>query len=196
FYIDYKFNAHVRDVTELCNLEGTYVFYNCGVADEKVSSRQVRHTKDNLDLHSHVCGVISPQYFAINIDHYSEAEHFNTCLNRKISIDGDGNVGNCPILKQNIGNVKDDLLANIIKDVKFTKYKYIKKDDIAKCKDCEFRYICTDCRAYIEEPNDVYSAPLKCGYDPYTGKWEEWSTNPMKQGAINYYGMQELVKVK
>ncbi|NIG32274.1 grasp-with-spasm system SPASM domain peptide maturase, partial [Enterobacter sp. Ap-916] len=33
------------------------------------------------------------------------------------------------------------------------------------------------------------SKPLKCGYNPYTGEWEEWSINPLKQKAIKYYGM-------
>jgi hypothetical protein len=66
-------------------------------------------------------------------------------------------------------------------------------DEITKCKDCEFKHICTDCRAYLENPDDQYSAPLKCGYDPYTCEWEEWSTNPLKQKAIEFYGMQELV---
>jgi hypothetical protein len=49
--------------------------------------------------------------------------------------------------------------------------------------------MCSDCRAYVENPNDLYSKPLKCGYDPYTTKWEEWSTHPLKQDAINYYGL-------
>jgi hypothetical protein len=64
------------------------------------------------------------------------------------------------------------------------------------CKDCEFRYICTDCRAYLEDPYNEYSKPLKCGYDPYTGEWSEWSTNPLKQAAIKYYGMEETVNEK
>ena len=46
----------------------------------------------------------------------------------------------------------------------------------------------------IEDPNNIYSKPLKCGYSPYTNQWEEWSTNPLKQQAIEFYGMQELVK--
>ena len=67
------------------------------------------------------------------------------------------------------------------------------------CKDCEFRYICTDCRAYTEKTHTNEegldtSKPLKCGYNPYTGEWEEWSTNPLKQKAIQFYGMQDLIK--
>lgn len=69
----------------------------------------------------------------------------------------------------------------------------ITKDKITGCKDCEFRYICTDCRAYIEEPEDIYSKPLKCGYDPNTGEWEDWSKNPLKEQAITHYKLKELV---
>ena len=75
----------------------------------------------------------------------------------------------------------------------FKKYWFINKDQIAVCKDCEFRYICTDCRAYIENPEDMYSKPLKCAYNPYTSEWEEWSTNPLKQKAIEHYGMKEMI---
>lgn len=72
--------------------------------------------------------------------------------------------------------------------------KFSINDQIHICKDCEFRHICTDCRAYIEDPDDIYSKPLKCGYNPYTGEWAEWSTNPLKQKAIQYYGMEELME--
>ena len=47
----------------------------------------------------------------------------------------------------------------------------INKDLIDVCKDCEFRYICTDCRAYIQDKNNIYSKPAKCNYDPYNAEW-------------------------
>ncbi len=55
--------------------------------------------------------------------------------------------------------------------------------------------MCTDCRAYVEDPNDNLSKPLKCGYDPYTGKWEEWSTNPLKKTAMKHYGFDTLLSI-
>jgi len=76
----------------------------------------------------------------------------------------------------------------------FKKYWQIRKDQIEVCKDCEFRHICTDCRAYTETPDNVYAKPLKCGDDPYNNQWSEWSTNPLKQKAIAFYGLQELIK--
>lgn len=155
------------------------------------------------------CGAISPFYFTSNIEHYTESLHHNTCLNRKIAIDAEGNIKNCPSMKESFGNIKDTTLEEAINKPGFKKYWNIKKDEITKCKDCEFRHVCTDCRAYVEEPEyagerapspsgrvgeGLYSAPLKCGYNPYTCEWEEWSTNPLKQKAIDYYGMRDLVK--
>ncbi|MFA6152468.1 MAG: grasp-with-spasm system SPASM domain peptide maturase [Chitinophagaceae bacterium] len=140
------------------------------------------------------CGIVHRSYFAINIPHFTEAQHHNTCLNRKISIDAEGNIKNCPSMAKSYGNIKDTKLIDVVNNPDFQKVWHIKKDEITKCKDCEFRHICTDCRAYIENPEDQYSAPLKCGYNPYTCEWEEWSTNPLKQKAIEYYGMQELIK--
>lgn len=65
----------------------------------------------------------------------------------------------------------------------------IKKDEIKVCQDCEFRHMCTDCRAYIENPNDIYSKPLKCGYNPYRCEWDNWKLDPQKQNAIQFYGL-------
>jgi hypothetical protein len=42
----------------------------------------------------------------------------------------------------------------------------------------------------VENPRDPYSKPLKCGYNPYTAEWAEWSQHPLKQDAIAYYGLK------
>ena len=96
-------------------------------------------------------------------------------------------------MPESFGNIKTTSLEKALEHSHFKKYWNLTKDSIETCKDCEFRNICTDCRAYTErnymnkEGLDI-SKPLKCGYDPYTGKWEEWSKNPLKQKAIQYYG--------
>jgi SPASM domain peptide maturase of grasp-with-spasm system len=142
------------------------------------------------------CGIVHLSYFTPNLSHFTESQHHNTCLNRKISIDADGEIKNCPSMAKSYGNIRDTKLIDVVNNPEFQKVWHIKKDEITKCKDCEFRHICTDCRAYLENPEDQYSAPLKCGYNPYTCEWEEWSTNPLKEKAIAFYGMQDLVKKK
>ena len=97
-------------------------------------------------------------------------------------------------MTESFGNINTVSLVDAVNHPDFKKYWNITKDQIEVCKDCEFRHICTDCRAFIEEPENQYSKSLKCGYSPYTNEWEEWSTNPLKQKAIEYYGMQALVR--
>lgn len=121
-------------------------------------------TKKEISDFRH-CGVVDIKQFAINIPHYTESLAHNTCLNRKIAIDTEGNIKNCPSMKESFGNIRDTTLEEAVNKPGFKKYWNITKDQITKCKDCEFRHVCTDCRAYIDNPNDIYSAPLKCGYD-------------------------------
>lgn len=144
--------------------------------------------QSKIDNVSH-CGQISEDFFIINMESYIEFQKFNSCLNRKISIDVEGNIKNCPSMSESFGNIKDTTLVEALEKPGFKKYWDINKDKIHVCKDCEFRYICTDCRAYTDNPEDILSKPLKCGYNPYTGEWSEWSSNSIKQKAINFYGL-------
>lgn len=145
-----------------------------------------------IDSNNH-CGVVHPAYFSPDLVAMIESKYHNSCLNRKLGIDVDGEIKNCPSQSISFGNLRDTRLINAIEKPGFKKLWDIGKDSIKICKDCEFRYICTDCRAYVEEPDDMLSKPLKCGYNPYTGEWSEWSTNPLKQSAIQYYDMNRLV---
>jgi len=134
------------------------------------------------------CGVIHPNYFAINIRVFTESIHFNTCLNRKICIDANGCIKNCPSMQKSFGNIKNTTLEEAINKPDFKDLWGIKKDDIDVCKDCEFRYMCTDCRCFTKDSSDIYSQPAKCSYNPYIALWkgqegwisvEQWRTeNP------------------
>jgi SPASM domain peptide maturase of grasp-with-spasm system len=153
--------------------------------------------KEDINDFRH-CGIVNVKYFNTNMSKVLESLNHNSCLHKKISIDKEGNIKNCPGMSQSFGNIKDTTLEEALNHPDFKKYWNVKKDMIAVCKDCEFRHICTDCRAYTERnefDGDIdLSKPLKCGYNPYTNEWAEWSTNPLKQKAIEYYGMQDLVK--
>lgn len=135
------------------------------------------------------CGSISSKYFNVEFGHIRESLHFNSCLNRKIAVDGDGLIRNCWAMPQDYGHVDSVTITDIVKTQEFQKYWGITKDQVTVCKDCEFRHICTDCRAYLENPDAVYSKPLKCGYNPYTCEWEKWSDHPLKQNAIAFYDL-------
>ncbi|MEI6766231.1 MAG: grasp-with-spasm system SPASM domain peptide maturase [Bacteroidota bacterium] len=118
------------------------------------------------------CGNISPFYFKVNPDLFTESQHYNTCLNRKVCIDVNGEIKNCPAMSRSFGNIKDTTIAEAIAKPGFKDLWSIRKDNIDVCKDCEFRYMCTDCRAFIKDPNNIYSQPAKCPYNPYLAKWQ------------------------
>jgi SPASM domain peptide maturase of grasp-with-spasm system len=117
------------------------------------------------------CGEVSPKYFSLGLEHFTEAHHFNSCLNRKISICADGEIKNCPAMQQSLGNLRSTRLAQAANHPALVQIGSITKDQVSVCRDCEFRYVCTDCRAYTKDPGDLYSKPAKCSYDPYTATW-------------------------
>jgi SPASM domain peptide maturase of grasp-with-spasm system len=120
----------------------------------------------------HHCGLVFADYFTLNMSVFTEAHHFNSCLNRKISIDKQGQIKNCPSMPQSFGDVAITRLQEVLEQPAFTRQWHITKDDIAVCKDCEFRYVCTDCRAYTQGFNNPLGKPAACSYNPYTATWE------------------------
>jgi len=145
-------------------------------SSSKVISRTIgknvglRYIREVIDSPT-CCGQVHQQYFVTNLETFTEAHGFNTCLNRKISIDARGEIRNCPSLPLSFGNIRDISLHSAVAHRDFSALWRINKDQIDVCRDCEFRYICTDCRAYLSSPADLYSKPSKCTYDPYTAEW-------------------------
>ena len=41
----------------------------------------------------------------------------------------------------------------------------------------------------LTRPRTRTVKPLKCGYDPYTGNWDDWNQSPIKAAAIEFYGI-------
>ncbi|UZT96930.1 grasp-with-spasm system SPASM domain peptide maturase [Chryseobacterium fluminis] len=169
------------------------VFYKCDKVPFKLKDQfkfTVNFTKEHLRKTS--CGKVDLKYFNTNLHKVAEATYHNSCLYKKVGIDIDGNIKNCPSMHQCFGNISNTSLDHAVNQIGFKKYWEITKDKIEVCKDCEFRYICTDCRAYTERThiNDEQldtSKPLKCGYNPYKAEWEKWSDNPLKKEALIYY---------
>ncbi|MFO7969426.1 MAG: grasp-with-spasm system SPASM domain peptide maturase [Candidatus Izemoplasmatales bacterium] len=126
----------------------------------------------NKDLSNrNTCGFIHPNHFSVNMDFFIESKVKNSCLNKKVAIDKDGYIKNCLAMDVTYGNIYTDDLEEVVKRKDFQQLWNITKDNILVCKDCEFRYICPDCRAIIENKDNIFSKPLHCNYDPYTAKY-------------------------
>lgn len=119
------------------------------------------------------CGIINKSTMRFpEMREYMENTLYNNCLNRKISIDEDGEIKNCPSMKNSFGKVNERTLKSVLHNKDFTEVWKINKEQIQVCRDCEYRHVCSDCRAYVSDSSNIYSKPLKCGYDPYSGVWE------------------------
>ncbi len=102
--------------------------------------------------------------FILDEQLYFEGLKYNTCLNKKVTIDSNGKVKNCLFMPETYGDYIDINL--IINSKKFQKIWRLSKDRIDICKDCEKRYMCVDCRAFREN-KQLDSKPNNCNYDPY-----------------------------
>lgn len=112
------------------------------------------------------CGYIEKSEFVTNFRFFTEALHFNTCLHKKVSINTKGEIMNCPSLNIKFGNIDSASILNVVKSKKFQQLWHINKDKVHICKHCEYRYMCSDCRAF-RSSESIYSKPSKCTYNPH-----------------------------
>ena len=96
---------------------------------------------------------------------------FNSCWGKKIAVTKDGKVRPCIYSEIIIADLKRSQLRDIIEASK--RYWDITKDKIDRCKDCELRFVCFDCREIPHRAtNNLYAANPYCFYDPYQGIWQ------------------------
>ena len=139
------------------------------------SSENTVFHRDNLTIiytHDQIrdekcCGVTNEFYCIAETKLFIESVHFNSCLNKKIAVDKQGFIRNCPSMSNHFGHISVKSLFEALQDEEFIKVWEINKDKIEVCSDCELRYVCQDCRAYISDQNNLFSKPIKCKYDPY-----------------------------
>lgn len=127
----------------------------------------------NHGLDASSCGIITNEYLSFGIEYiYEINRRHNGCLYKKITIDVNGNIKNCPHMDEDFGIVP---INEVLDNKKYLEKANIHKDQIDICSVCEYRYNCTDCRAFLSSPEDIYSKPSRCQYNPFTNKWNESS---------------------
>ena len=147
---------------------------------DSLRTKYVVLSKEDMDFKH--CGEIHPMLFKNSLSFFSESQNYNTCLNRKLCIDKTGFIKNCPAMHNTFGNIKNEKIEDVVNTKSFQKLWFIYKDEINVCKDCEFRNMCMDCRAFIKDLKNIYSQPVKCRYNPYICLW---------QGQDNYIAVDE-----
>lgn len=155
----------IKKMFRLSNTLISVTVCNCSnTLDLNLSGRRIIFTKDKV-LDANHCGFVHSSYFNLDKTNFLIGKEYNSCLYGKISIDEFGNIKNCPAFKNSYGNIDEDSLNQIIKYNKsFYNSWLLKKDNINECKECELRYICSDCRAFTKN-NTLDSRPLNCNYE-------------------------------
>lgn len=154
---------------------------------------QVFYLTQQIDGNS-CCGMISKASLSIGtLETILHNMGANSCLNKKIAIDLQGNIKNCPSLPEVYGNIANDRLHIVAQNKTLQKYWRMTKDQIEVCKDCKYRYICTDCRAFVADPEKENSKPLKCSYDPYKDVWE---ANAQPSVGVAAYQVKDTSEIK
>lgn len=111
------------------------------------------------------CGHISFDKFRINTAFYFESKKFNSCLYQKVAIDRNGNIKNCLFSDKVYGNVELNSIKSIITTKEFQELWNVTKDSVSVCKECEFRYVCPDCRFFTID-GEPLAKPKYCKYNP------------------------------
>ena len=114
-----------------------------------------------------------PRDISLNIYKFTNSMKYHPCLGRTITITHSGDVIPCPLMrKHKLGNIRDKELYTIFENAEGDTYKFwtLNLDKIEKCKSCEFRYACNDCRALEESLTGRLTGKTICSYDPQNGE--------------------------
>lgn len=126
-----------------------------------------------------------PGFFQRSVDGHN-------CLAGKITITDNGNVLPCIFSREQIvGNVRMKSIGQVLERKKIQQIWSTTKDDVIICQDCEYRYVCFDCRPLSEGATcghgDYLTAPYpRCTYNPYHGEWENGTWKLDEQGRPYY----------
>ncbi len=114
---------------------------------------------------------INGEFSKTNESDYRFNQIYNSCWGQKIAVTKDGKIRPCIFSNIIIADLKSTPVSEII--MKAKNYWYFTKDKVEKCKECELRYVCFDCRevAQRSENGNLCATNPNCEYDPYNGSW-------------------------
>jgi len=106
------------------------------------------------------CFTVTPQFF-------HQARMVNPCWRGEMAVTAEGDVFPCVFAReQTVGNLKQGSVKSVVQVLE-RQYWNITLDYVERCRDCEFRYACMDCRALsINFGLGLYGQQPRCKYDP------------------------------
>jgi radical SAM protein with 4Fe4S-binding SPASM domain len=115
---------------------------------------------------------------------FLKKQHYNSCWYGKAGVTSSGDVLPCLFARDHVaGNIHTESLSAIIRGEKMQQYWNLTFDRIEPCRQCEYRYVCDDCRPWAYGfTGDLYAKSPRCTYNPLTGRWGK-AQNALKNAA-------------
>lgn len=140
---------------------------------------ELEKVKESLDkmgiaITDSICNIgnISEENMSVNVAEFFFNQEFNPCWGAKLAIDVNGGIKHCMWSGNTLGNVEGITVPNLIFSRQCDELWELTKDKIETCKECEYRYSCSDCRVMTEQDSGSrHSKTFSCSYCPDTGEW-------------------------
>ena len=133
---------------------------------------------DNLDHRITNYELLNKRYyttpeFSITKEQFISNHFYNSCFNNKLAVTTTGDIIPCIFARDFvIGNIKEKTLKELKNNL--LEVWGVNKNKIESCKDCEYKYACSDCRPLsIGINGGKYSKYPRCCYDPEEGIWKD-----------------------
>lgn len=100
-------------------------------------------------------------------------KQYNSCWGTVIAITSDGKIRPCIHSQIEVGNIENEIgdIDRLLE--KMQPYWKFNKNKVDRCRNCEFRHVCYDCREIAMRKNGEIAGPNPlCNYNPHTGSWE------------------------
>ena len=111
--------------------------------------------------------------FEFNLDLFYHNLEFHPCLGKTLFVSSKGNVYPCPLFRTKKWGHIDGNFLDFLYQNKERIYNFWTKnlDHIEGCKECEFRYLCSDCRVIEEIFFNEYDKKFFCSYSKLYDKY-------------------------
>jgi len=98
---------------------------------------------------THVIKALGNQMMRVSVEIFYHNTKYHPCLHGTLGVTADGKLLPCPFLKDEVlGDIaKVDVIEHIFEERLVDHYWRLNLSRIPKCKNCQFRFGCTDCRA-------------------------------------------------
>ncbi len=108
-----------------------------------------------------------------NLTHFLHARRFNAAFHMHIDISAKGALAEGNGVSRAIGQLDaTDPLKSLLDSETKRGLDGAKKDRTHICRDCEFRYMCTDPREPLQADGSEWYHATECKYNPYICKWK------------------------